>query len=200
MQCYDRALRKPSNNCDERKKPPSRAKCLTPDNCSCKSIQSRRNVRQNGDYVLNIRGKPVEIYCDAMNTVKPKEYIPLPDGENFAIYYDKRSLDRYRCPRTEGETYKDNSLPSGVTHFKKVRLDLHKLAIIGDDYQFIRWSGTRNQSFGSAGDCFSMDSSCPRGRFSINLKGTSFHIRTDTTWELSPNARISYEKRVSKNI
>lgn len=170
-----------------------------PDNCSCKSIQSRRSVRENGDYVLNIRGKPVDVYCHDMNTLKPKEYIPLPHGDNYAVYYDKRTVDRNRCPRHEGETYRDQSLPSGVTHFKKVRLDLHRLSVIENDYQFVRGSGARLQSFGSAGDCFSTDGSCPRGRFSINLTGTGFHIRTDTKWDRSLNASITYTKMVREN-
>lgn len=194
--CFDRALKKPASNCDERRKPPTKEHCKMPDNCSCKSIQEQRNVRQNGNYILNIRGKPVEIHCHDMNTEQPKEYIRLPAGENYAIYYDKRSSDKNRCPRTEADTYKDYSLPSGVTHFKKVRLDLHRLVVIEDDYQFVRWSGTRIQSFGSAGDCFSLDQACPRGRFSVNFEGTRFHIRTDSTWDRSPNATITYEKRV----
>lgn len=137
-----------------------------------------------------------------MNTLQPKEYIPLPAGHNYALYYDKKSTDKYRCPSTDNANamYIDPSLPSGVTHFQKVRIDLHRLVVVVDDFQFVRHSGTRKQLYGTAGDCFSLDNSCPRGRFSINLEGTRFHIRPGSQWDVSANASISYEKRVSSLI
>lgn len=151
----------------------------------------------NGEYVLNVRGKPVRIYCHDMNTVQPKEYITLQPNLNYAMYYDRRALDRTQCPRSELDMYADQSLPSGTTHFQKVRLDLHGLRVIEDDYQFARVSGARQQPFGSAGDCLSEVTGCVQGRFVISFAGTRFRLRSDTLWEVSANATMGFSERVS---
>lgn len=197
IQCYDIGLRKPSSNCVDAQKPLSRQQCTPPPNCSCRTLQQRKNVRTNGEYVLNVRGKPVRIYCHDMNTVQPKEYITLQQNLNYAMYYDRRALDRRQCPRSERDMYADDSLPSGTTHFQKVRLDLHGLRVVEDDYQFARVSGARQQPFGSAGDCLSEVTGCVQGRFVISFVGTRFRMRSDTRWEVSTNATMAFSERVS---
>lgn len=147
--------------------------------------------------MLNVRGKPVHIYCHDMRTVQPKEYITLVPNQNYAMYYDKRALDPRQCPTSERDMYTDESLPAGTTHFQRVRLELHRLRIIEDDFRFARGSGPRHQPFGSAGDCLSVGENCKQGRFLINLAGTDFRLRADTQWDVSLNATISFVNRVS---
>lgn len=103
--------------------------------------------------------------------------------ENFALHYEKRAKDSNHCPRSRDEEYQDYSIPSGITYFNKIRIDLHTLQIVENDFQFVHWNGRRNQTFGSAGDCYSTAGRCPQGRFSINLTGTKFRIRPKTIWE-----------------
>lgn len=76
-----------------------------------------------------------------MNSKEPTEYISLSSGpsENFAIVYGPRLSNPYSCP------YLSNSIESncidcvskdydkaGDTAFKKVRIDVHNLTIIGE--------------------------------------------------------------------
>lgn len=77
----------------------------------------------------------------------------------------------------------DPSLPSGITYFSKVRLDLHTLQVIIEDFTFSQTMGRHQQPFGSAGDCFSTTQRCPRGSFSINFENTKFRIRPKTRWD-----------------
>lgn len=60
---------------------------------------------------------------------------------------------------------------------------MHSLQVIIDDFTFAHTSGNRQQSFGSAGDCFSSTKRCPLGGFSINFETTKFRIRPKTHWE-----------------
>lgn len=83
----------------------------------------------------------------------------------------------------EGDQWEDPSIPSGHTFFSKIRIDLHSLQVIIDDYTFARSTGNRKQPFASAGDCFSSTQQCPRGVFSINFENTKFRIRPKTRWE-----------------
>lgn len=175
-----------------------RQQCKPPPNCSCKSLQQQRGIRTNGEYVLNVRGKSVRLYCHDMNTVQPKEYITLAANEtNYAMYYDRRALDRRHCPRSERDMYDDGSLPSGTTHFRKVRLELHRLRVVEDDYQFAHVDGARQQPFGSAGDCLSEVRGCVQGRFVISFVGTRFRLRSDAQWDVSANATMGFVNRVS---
>lgn len=85
--------------------------------------------------------------------------------------------------RNEHDQLEDPSIPSGQTVFTKVRIDLHSLQVVIDDYTFSRTSGRRPQPFATAGDCFSSTQQCPRGVFSINFEKTEFRIRPKTRWE-----------------
>lgn len=166
---------------------------------SCKTIQQRQNHYEDAEYQLNIRGKQIPIFCHQMNTGEPKEYVTLVAGtaENYALFYDKRSRDKDRCPRSEREVYKDTNLPAGLTYFEKVRLNIHTLTVVEDDYSFVRSHGN-NQRFGSASDCYSTTTGkCLQGHFSMNFTGTKFQIRQNTIWE-TRNATIIFAQKVMK--
>lgn len=104
-------------------------------------------------------------------------------NENYSYYYERRSRDKDQCMRNEHDQLEDPSIPSGQTVFTKVRIDLHSLQVVIDDYTFSRTSGRRPQPFATAGDCFSSTQQCPRGVFSINFEKTEFRIRPKTRWE-----------------
>lgn len=138
----------------------------------------------DGDYLLNVRGRKVQIYCHRMNTTSPKEFISLKsEHENYSLYFDRRSRNKDECPTDERNQWADPSIASGLTYFSKVRIDIHSLQVIINDFTFARTSGRQHQAFGSAGDCFSATQRCPRGAFSINFEQTKFRIRPKTRWE-----------------
>lgn len=165
----------------------------------------------DADYPLLVRGRKVHIYCQGMNTTNPKEYITLKGNfqlpntcscynfsqyifyfffenasdhrENYSSYYERRSRRINECVQSEADQMIDPSLPSGITYFSKVRLNLHTLQVIIDDFTFAQTMGRRQQPFGSAGDCFSTTQRCPHGSFSINFENTKFRIRPKTRWD-----------------
>lgn len=102
--------------------------------------------------------------------------------ENYSIYYERRSFNKDQCPG-DNQQWIDQSIPSGHTYFTKIRIDLHSLQVIIDDFTFSQTRGNRQQPFGTAGDCFSATERCPRGVFSINFENTKFRIRPKTHWE-----------------
>lgn len=107
----------------------------------------------------------------------------IDERENYSLYYDRRSRNQEQCTSNESDQYVDSSIPSGMTYFSKVRIDLHSLQVITEDFTFARTSGRRQQSFASAGDCFSTMERCTRGAFSINFENTKFRIRPKTRWD-----------------
>jgi len=119
-------------------------------------------------------------------------------SENYALYYDKRSKDSSQCPvTTRSGEWDDDTIPSGTTRFSKVKLNLHNLQVIEDDFEFAETSGRKPITYGSAGDCYSNTGLCPQGHFSINLNGTGFRIRQRTHWDVhGQNASIEYVTRV----
>uniref|UniRef100_A0A336JY65 CSON006040 protein n=1 Tax=Culicoides sonorensis TaxID=179676 RepID=A0A336JY65_CULSO len=193
--CLDSLTNTPSNNCPEDQRPLYRDRCDPPPNCSCKSLQRKKGIRQDGEQLLNIRGRLVSIYCYNMTSAHPIEFLTLRAGmkENYSIYYSKRVRDGTSC----GDRYKefdDHGLIGifGTTRFEKIRLDIHTLKVIDDEFTFALNNG-KHQNFGSAGDCYGTTKECPQGDFSINLTGTKFRIRPKTVWEKSGhNSAIHY--------
>ncbi|XP_055713479.1 A disintegrin and metalloproteinase with thrombospondin motifs 20 isoform X2 [Phlebotomus papatasi] len=183
--CMDTLRNVRSSSCPHGNRPPPiKQRCQAPPNCSCRTIQYHMNTRRDGEYVLNVRGRQVSIYCHRMNTNTPKEYLTLKAGstENYSMYYDKRSKDRSQCPDSPHHMFHDETIPSGTTWYSKVRLNLHTLQVINDDFAFAHTQG-HTQPFASAGDCFSITRRCPKGVFSVNLEGTGFRIRPTMQWE-----------------
>lgn len=114
----------------------------------------------------------------------PKQLLYLTDDrENYSLYFDRRSRNKEECSTKESDHWVDPTIASGLTYFSKVRIDLHTLQVIIDDFTFARSNGRRSQPYGSAGDCFSNTRRCPRGVFSINFENTKFRIRPNTRWE-----------------
>lgn len=104
-------------------------------------------------------------------------------NENYSAYYERRSRDKDQCMHNENDQWDDPSIPSGQTIFTKVRINLHSLQVIIDDFTFSSTNGRRQQQFATAGDCFSSTQQCPRGVFSINFEQTKFRIRPRTRWD-----------------
>lgn len=103
--------------------------------------------------------------------------------ENYSLYYERRLRNKDECSPRESDQWIDHTLPSGVTYFSKVRLEVHSLKVIIDDFTFAHTSGRKPQPFGSAGDCFSTTKRCPRGAFSINFENTKFRLKPNTHWD-----------------
>ncbi|KAJ7351111.1 A disintegrin and metalloproteinase with thrombospondin motif 9 [Desmophyllum pertusum] len=156
---------------------------------SCKDIQSTIGVQTDGEQALFVQGKELQVYCHAMMSEKPKEYITLKTGpsDNFAEIYPKRLRNPRGCPANgshfdecdcEDEDYK----LSGGSYFSKLRIDLSTMKIIQEDKQFASTRGLNPPSYGTAGDCYSAQGKCPQGRFSINLQDTGIKLTSKVMW------------------
>ncbi|XP_053671313.1 A disintegrin and metalloproteinase with thrombospondin motifs 9 [Anopheles nili] len=184
VKCYDGLLNIESNRCPEKTRPRKYIPCKPPAHCyasSCREVL--RKHRTDGEYLLNVNGTMVKIYCHDMATGSPKEYLTLPSGpsENYAIYINRRAAEANKC-KSKRADWVDESISYGATHYRKIRLHLATLQVQTNDYHFTSGSG-KKQLFGSAGDCYSNTGRCPKGEFSINLEGTSFRIRPSTKWD-----------------
>lgn len=132
----------------------------------------------------------MKVYCHGMNTSTPKEFVTLPAGvqNNYAYIYAKRLPHRpysarYRCSGKPGPM---NYTEAGLTKFRKVRVDLTRMAIIPDDYTFAKSDPFgRRIAYGTAGDCFSMHfgGNCRRGHFKIDLTRTGLRLKSSTEWQ-----------------
>lgn len=145
-------------------------------------LSQHEHIESTGvHYTIGYCVRPSTTYCSnriISNFSSSKGY-----NENYSAYYERRSRDKDQCLYNENDQWEDQSIPSGQTLFTKVRIDLHSLQVITDDYTFSRTSGRRPQPFATAGDCFSSTQQCPRGVFSINFENTKFRIRPRTRWE-----------------
>ncbi|UYV65719.1 ADAMTS9 [Cordylochernes scorpioides] len=137
---------------------------------SCQDIQTRVNVRHDGEQELQVRGRYVKVFCFAMNSSQPQEYVTLLAGqaENYAEVYNRRLSRPETCPRNGArmdpcpeECRDDNTAGPGLTTYSRVAVNISSLTL--------DW------------DCYSMVH-CPQGRFSINLKGTGFVVSPESEW------------------
>ena len=113
-----------------------------------------------------------------MSSSTPSEYISLIAGqaENFAEIYDKRLKNpheckygpRYNsfCPFCSDKTVENH----GMTAFSKVRLNISTLTIVEEDFTFAKLIYGTFVAFGTAGDCYSLDSNCLQVLFEINIQ------------------------------
>ena len=132
----------------------------------------------------------MKVYCHGMNTSSPKEFITLPAGvqNNYAYIYAKRLPHRpysarYKCSGTPGRM---NYTAAGLSRFRKVRVDLSRMAIIGDDFTFAKSNPFGKRiPYGSAGDCFSMHfgGKCRRGHFKVDLSQTGLRLKPSVRWK-----------------
>lgn len=95
MKCYDELTKTESNRCPE-PRPVQKKKCSPAPDCrpryskshsyTCQDVQRSRRIRQDGEYTLNIKGKPVSIYCHNMTSNTPTEYLTLKSGKYRYLY------------------------------------------------------------------------------------------------------------------
>ncbi|XP_021098766.1 A disintegrin and metalloproteinase with thrombospondin motifs 20 isoform X3 [Heterocephalus glaber] len=180
----------PSDLCLKRLKPDAQKKCYIYDCKSfttCKDIQVKNNITEDGDYYLNIKGRIIKIHCVGMHLENPKEYLSLVKGEedNFSEVYGLRLQNPYECPfngsRRKDCKCKNDYLAAGYTVFSKIRIDLTSMQIKTTDLLFSQTLVGKAVPFATAGDCYSA-SRCPQGQFSINLAGTGMKISSTAKW------------------
>ncbi|XP_039770670.1 A disintegrin and metalloproteinase with thrombospondin motifs 20 [Ornithorhynchus anatinus] len=179
-----------SDLCLSRLKPEARKLCHIRD-CeivtNCKEIQVKKMIKDDGEYLINIEGKRIKVYCSDMHLENPKEYLSLVKGEedNFAEVYGYRLQNPYECPfngsRRQDCACRNDYPAAGYTVFSKIRIDLLSMQIKITDLLFAHTIFGKAVPFGTAGDCYSA-ARCPQGRFSINLAGTGLKISSSAKW------------------
>nr|XP_056702477.1 A disintegrin and metalloproteinase with thrombospondin motifs 20 [Euleptes europaea] len=179
-----------SDLCILRLKPSARKICHATD-CetltSCKEIQMNKKIAKDGEYLLNIKGRTIKIYCSDMRLQNPKEYLTLVKGQedNFSEVYGYRLQNPYECPfngkRQQDCTCRNDYPAAGYTIFRKIRLDLSSLEIKTTDFRFAHTILGKPVPFATAGDCYSA-AKCPQGQFGINLAGTGLRLSTTAKW------------------
>ncbi|XP_033167577.1 A disintegrin and metalloproteinase with thrombospondin motifs 9 isoform X1 [Drosophila mauritiana] len=162
---------------------------------SCADLKEMHGYNKDGNYQVEVRSRMVHIYCHAMNSRTPQEYVNVDPQENYSIYYEYRTKQTNSCPpESRGHEYY-NDQNSGRTHFRKLRLNITDLRILDNDFKFADSRGLA-QKLGSAGDCYNRIGQCPQGDFSINMKDTDFSIRPGTVWRM--HGQYSVMKRISE--
>lgn len=127
-----------SDLCLPHLKPDNRRICHT-EECeiitTCKDIQIKKGMRKDGEYLLNIKGRMIKIYCSDMHLDNPKEYLTLLKGEadNFSEVYGLRLQNPYECPfngsRRQDCACRNDYLAAGFTVFSKIRFDVASMQI-----------------------------------------------------------------------
>ncbi|XP_068172035.1 A disintegrin and metalloproteinase with thrombospondin motifs 9-like [Antennarius striatus] len=188
-----------NNRCTWENKPEARKVCKNP-SChlpsSCGEVQTLNGPLPDSEYLLNIQGKTLKVYCAEMQTDTPQEYISLmaAEGENFSEIFGYRLNDPTQCPangsRREDCDCRRDYTTAGITTFSKVRLDISKMNIITTDWKFAFTHEGKSVPFATAGDCYSA-ARCPQGQFRINLSGTGFRVSDDTSWISQGNNAVA---------
>ncbi|XP_040514888.1 A disintegrin and metalloproteinase with thrombospondin motifs 20 isoform X4 [Gallus gallus] len=184
-----------SDLCLPHLKPDNRRICHT-EECeiitTCKDIQIKKGMRKDGEYLLNIKGRMIKIYCSDMHLDNPKEYLTLLKGEadNFSEVYGLRLQNPYECPfngsRRQDCACRNDYLAAGFTVFSKIRFDVASMQIRTTDFLFAQTILGRAVPFATAGDCYSA-ARCPQGQFSINLAGTGLRLSSTVRWMAQGN-------------
>lgn len=172
-------------------KMPSNYKSCNTHTCpakSCRDIQLQLGISYDGEHQILIgNGDIIDVYCEGMNRNNPREFVTLKADprDNFSEIYGKRLREFSTCPEGGRRLRKcENCLDydsSGLTFFKKVRIDVRRMVIIPEDQTFSDRFGTNPPGFASAGDCYS-NAKCPQGRFMINLTGTGLMMHPKVKW------------------
>ncbi|XP_067397827.1 A disintegrin and metalloproteinase with thrombospondin motifs 9 isoform X1 [Emydura macquarii macquarii] len=172
-------------------KPEERRTCHNIHDCElpsrCQDVKRLKDVSEDDEYYLKVKGRILKIYCAGMQTDRPKEYVTLVrgDAENFSEVYGYRLHNPTECPyngsRREDCQCRKDYTAAGFSAFSKVRLDLNTMQIITTDLQFARTHDGRPVPYATAGDCYSA-AKCPQGRFSIDLSGTGFSLTETAKW------------------
>ncbi|MBN3308697.1 ATS9 metalloproteinase, partial [Amia calva] len=163
---------------------------------NCRDLQRLSGVTEDGEQLLDVQGKALQIYCAGMHSDSPREYLTLLSGdtENFSEVFGFRLNNPTECPyngsRREDCHCRRDYTAAGLSTFSKVRLDLSKMLIITTDWQFAFTHEGHHVPFATAGDCYSA-ARCPQGRFSVNLAGTGFQIAEETKWISQGNYAVA---------
>nr|CAD7429467.1 unnamed protein product [Timema monikensis] len=188
-------------HCPKDLKPRHRRKCPQK-KCgfsSCLEIQQKLNTKENREYIFNIRGRNVSIYCYDMDSNLPKEYLTIPTGQNrnYAEIYNRRYTGHMidtavlqhpdTCPhqgerRDDCDCIQDAKGIAGLTVYSKIRLNVTSLRVNTKDYMFAQQQSGQWVAYAEAGDCYSKHN-CPQGRFNIDLVGTGFVVSPNTKWQ-----------------
>uniref|UniRef100_A0A1I7XFA5 GON domain-containing protein n=1 Tax=Heterorhabditis bacteriophora TaxID=37862 RepID=A0A1I7XFA5_HETBA len=193
VRCYDRTGKVVARTkCEVISPRPRRTQICFQRNClpsTCQEIRSQKSSTHSidGNYTVLMDGFPITVYCVRMNETIPSSYLNLDRETNFAEVYGKRLIYPHTCP-SNGERNDtcqcsdDGHANAGLTHFRKVRVDLLNRKININDFTFADKLHGSFVPFGTAGDCYSMKD-CPQGRFSVDLRGTGLRIVDDLQWE-----------------
>ena len=164
------------------------------------------NIKTDGEFRMNITGRPISIYCQNMSSSNPREYITLQNKnplENFSEIYSRRLILPNKCPDSTSNNsliscksidcikdlngceknvcLEEESGMAGLTLWNKISLNLLTMTIDRFDFRFTKQIYGKPVPFATAGDCYSI-SMCPRGKFSINLENTGFVLSNNVTW------------------
>ncbi|MGH0146091.1 UNVERIFIED_CONTAM: hypothetical protein FKN15_035149 [Acipenser sinensis] len=114
-------------HCKQLSKPRNHKPCEL--STSCSDVQTKQGLTKDGEYLLRIKGKIIQIYCAEMQSEYAKEYVTLRSGQtdNYSEVYGYRLQNPYECP-FNGSRRQDclctNDYPAaGYTLFYRVRLD-----------------------------------------------------------------------------
>lgn len=139
----------------------------------------------DGHYLVHVSERcqdPIRVYCHDMESGVPREFITLESGadNNFAVIFHERLQDRFSC---SGPARTEMYAERGATNFTKVRLDVHAMKVIGNDFTFSQSGDGKDVAYGTAGDCYSVNlGKCRKGSFKVDLRGTRLRVRNHVTW------------------
>ena len=155
---------------------------------SCRDVRRNTGIHYDGEHRLLVPGGDMlEVYCEGMSRNNPREFITLKADpkDNYSEIYGKRLRKWNTCPNRGRrlETCDDciDYAASGLTFFKKVRIDIRRMVLIPEDQTFSDRYGSIPPGFATAGDCYS-SAQCPQGRFKMNLIGTGLQLGPNVTW------------------
>ena len=103
---------------------------------SCRNVQRDLGINFDGENTLQVGNQSLVVYCEGMHRDNPKEYITLKADprENYSEIYGKRLRRGNTCPNKGRRQIPCadclDYTASGMTFFKKVRLDIRRMRIV----------------------------------------------------------------------
>jgi len=103
---------------------------------TCRDVQRDFDIKYDGEHVLKVGNGTLQVYCEGMHRNNPKEFLTLQSDprENYSEIFSKRLRNGRTCPNNGRRQARcpeciDYSA-SGVTFFKRVRIDIKRMTII----------------------------------------------------------------------